>query len=254
MIVHKKILLTFFAFLLCVASYGATEYDYIVKKSYPHSTTSYTQGLQIVDGELYESTGNYGESRLMQIDMESGKAIRTITTLPRNQFGEGITILDNIIYMLTWREGMLHIFDRLDGKKIETKYYSGEGWGLTSDGNKLYMSDGSCKITIRDPKSFQILESHIVTLNDEPLAMLNELEWIDGQIWANVYTTNRVVIIDPTTWRVVGVINFTGLLPTAERTPQTDVLNGIAYDEATKKIYVTGKNWSRLFEVEIVER
>ncbi len=225
----------------------------MVNKSYPHLTTSYTQGLQIVDGEMYEGTGMYGESRLLKVDLQTGKTKRLLATLPKSQFGEGITILGDTIYMLTWREGLLHLFNRETGNTIDTRRYAGEGWGLTSDGERLYMSDGSSRITIRDRDTFRILESHTVTLNGQQLPYLNELEWIDGKIWANVYTTDRIVIINPETWQIEGVIDLEGILPKSERTNKTDVLNGIAYDEKMKKIYVTGKYWSQLFEIELVE-
>ncbi len=229
------------------------KYGYSVVKSYPHATTSYTQGLQIVDGELFEGTGMYGESRLMRVDIESGKELQRLATLPKEHFGEGITILGDTIYMLTWREGVLHRYHKTTGKKIDQKLYSGEGWGLTSDGDKLYMSDGSSRITIRDRVTFQPLASHSVTLNGRPIQMLNELEWIDGKIWANVYYTDQIVIINPKSFEVEGVIDLTGILLNSHRSAKTDVLNGIAYDEKTKKIYITGKYWSRLFEIEIYE-
>ncbi len=237
------------------------QYSYVVHESYPHATNSYTQGFEIDNGILYESTGLYGESRLLKLDMKSGlKSGKTTTmaTLPRNEFGEGITIIGDSIFMLTWREGRAHIFDKRTGAKIDTKRYAGEGWGLTSHkkngATKLYMSDGSSVITVRDPKTFNAIESHVVTLNGRPIEMINELEWIEGKIWANIYQTNNIVIIDPKRWIVEGVIDLTGILPQSERTSETDVLNGIAYDRETKKIYVTGKNWSKVFQIEIHER
>ncbi len=228
-------------------------YNYIINKSYPHSTSSYTQGLQMVDGTLYEGTGMYGESKLLRVDLKSGST-QTLATLPQNEFGEGITILGDTIYMLTWREGIMRMYNKRSGEQIDTRRYSGEGWGLTSDGKKLYMSDGSSKITIRDRESFTPLSSHIITFEGRPVEYLNELEWIDGMIWANIYTTDQIAIIDPISWCVVGVVDLTGLLPHSEREAKTDVLNGIAYDEERKKIYVTGKYWSKLYEIEIIER
>lgn len=228
-------------------------FGYTVKATYPHSTSSYTQGLQIVDGELFEGTGIYGESKLLKVDLKSGTS-KTLATLPRHEFGEGITILGDTIYMLTWREGVMRMYNKKSGEQIDTRRYSGEGWGLTSDGDKLYMSNGSSKITIRDRENFRPTSSHTVTFEGRPVEYLNELEWIDGTIWANIYTTNQIAIIDPTSWCVIGVIDLSGLLPASERTPKTDVLNGIAYDNETKKIYVTGKNWSKLYEIELIER
>ncbi len=227
-------------------------YSYIVGESYPHATDSYTQGLQIVDGVMYESTGLNGESRLLRVDLESGRS-DVLAHLPERDFGEGITILGDTIYMLTWRTKVCYLFDRTSGKKIDQRSYTTEGWGLTSDGERLYMSDGSNRITIRERDSFQKISDHPIYLFGRPLPYLNELEWIEGKIWANVYTTDMIVIINPETWQVEGIVDLTGLLPRKERTAHTDVLNGIAYDEATKKIYVTGKNWSKLFEIEIIE-
>ncbi len=207
----------------------------------------------MVNGELFEGTGMYGESRLLKVELTSGTT-KTLATLPRTEFGEGITILGDTIYMLTWREGTMRMYNKKSGAQIDTRRYSGEGWGLTSDGDKLYMSDGSSKITIRDKDSFRAISSHTVTFEGRPVEYLNELEWIDGTIWANIYTTDQIAIIDPTSWCVVGVIDLTALHPASERMPNTDVLNGIAYDEKTKKIYVTGKYWSKLYEIEIIER
>ncbi|MFR9628675.1 MAG: glutaminyl-peptide cyclotransferase [Rikenellaceae bacterium] len=229
------------------------QYSYIVNAAYPHSISSYTQGLQMVDGELYEGTGMYGESKLLRVDLKSGST-QTLATLPRTEFGEGITILGDTIYMLTWREGIMRMFNKRSGEPIDTRRYTGEGWGVTSDGDKLYMSNGSSKITIRDRESFRELSSHVVTFEGRAVEYLNELEWIDGMIWANIYTTDQIAIIDPKSWCVVGVVDLTGLLPNSERTAKTDVLNGIAYDEESKKIYVTGKYWSKLYEIEIIER
>ncbi|MFI3289522.1 MAG: glutaminyl-peptide cyclotransferase [Rikenellaceae bacterium] len=250
----KLILATLLIACSCVSAQERYKlYDYVVKATYPHSTSSYTQGLQIVDGELFEGTGMYGESKLLKVDLESGTP-KTLATLPKSEFGEGITILGDTIYMLTWREGVMRMYHKESGEQIDTRRYSGEGWGLTSDGDKLYMSNGSSKITIRERESFTPTSSHTVTFNGQPIEYINELEWIDGMIWANIYMTDQIVIIDPKSWSTVGVVNLTGLLPHSERTTKTDVLNGIAYDEATKKIYVTGKYWSKLYEIEIIER
>ncbi len=243
--------------LLSVCSgYGqqrAKRYSYIVHSIYPHARTSYTQGLEFVGDELYESTGMYGQSRLLRVDLESGAIEQTLATLPNSEFGEGITILGDTIFMLTWREGKLYLFDRKSAKEITTKRYGGQGWGLTSDGQRLYMSDGSSRITVRNRDSFAIESSHNVTLDGGSIDMLNELEWIEGRIWANIYQSDMIVIINPVSWEVEGVIDLEGLLPASERDRTTDVLNGIAYNRESRKIYVTGKYWSKLFEIEIIE-
>ena len=227
-----------------------TFYTYQVVAEYPHSTTSYTQGLQFVDGELWEGTGEYGRSRIMRTDLATGKILESKSN-PRDEFGEGITLLGDKIYQLTWLNGKLHIYDRKTLKHLATHRYKGEGWGLTSDGTKLYMSDGTHSIHILNPETLEVERRFSVTLRGESLSNLNELEWIEGKIWANVYTTNYIVIIDPESGVVEGVINLAEILPASEYRPNTDVLNGIAYDKATKRIFVTGKNWSKLFEIKI---
>ncbi len=251
----RKIKILILTLLLCVVrAYGEpAQYSYIVNATYPHATDSYTQGLEIVEGVMYESTGLEGASRLMKVDKATGKQ-EILSRLPDYDFGEGITIMGDTIYMLTWQSNVCYLFDRESGAKIDQRLYASEGWGLTSDGERLYMSDGSNRITIREKDSFRPLSSHSITLNNRPIPYLNELEWIEGKIWANVYTTDMIVIIDPMSWEVEGVVDLTGLLSPKDRTTQTDVLNGIAYDQTTKKIYVTGKNWKKLFEIEIIKR
>ena len=172
--------------------------------------------------------------------------------LPQEDFGEGITLLDGKLYQLTWQSNKAYVYDLETGKKIKEFRYPGEGWGLTTDGQKLYMSDGTANIYTLDPATFKREKRTTVTLKGIAINFLNELEWIGGKLWANVYTTDQIVIIDPATGVVEGVVDLTGLLPDEEVTPTTDVLNGIAYDAAGKRIFVTGKNWSKLFEIEII--
>ncbi len=227
-------------------------YGYNVKAVYPHLRSSYTQGLQYVDGVLWEGTGEWGESVLQRVDLETGRA-DVVVRLPRREFGEGITVLGDSIYQLTWTNNTVHIYNR-EGKLLKDVHYPGEGWGLTSDGEKLYMSNGSSQIYRIDPDGFRREGSVTVTLRGEPVNYINELEWIDGRIWANVYTTDYVMIINPETGVVEGVVDFSGLLPAEDTFDDTDVFNGIAYDAATGRIFVTGKRWNKLFEVEIVKR
>ena len=228
------------------------QYVYKVKAVYPHLTSSYTQGLQFVDGELWEGTGEWGRSVLQKVDLESGKA-EVLARLPKREFGEGITVLKDRVYQLTWTNNTAHVYD-LEGNLIKDVRYPGEGWGLTTDGEKLYMSDGSEKIYRINPDDFQREATIAVTMRGEPVEFLNELEWIDGKIWANVYTSDYVVIIDPKSGVVEGVVDFRGLLKKEDIKDETDVFNGIAYDAATKRIFVTGKLWNKLFEVEIIKR
>ena len=228
-----------------------TFYTYEVVAEYPHLRTSYTQGLQFVDGEMWEGTGEYGRSQLLRTDLATGKVLQS-KKLSKEEFGEGITVLGDKIYQLTWLNGKLHIYDKATLRHLATHTYKGEGWGLTTDGEKLYMSDGTNYIRVLNPETLAQERRFGVTLRGESLQNLNELEWIDGKIWANVYTTDYIVIINPENGVVEGVVNLSGILPTSEYDSQTDVLNGIAYDKATKRIFVTGKNWSKLFEIRVI--
>ena len=226
-------------------------YTYEVVAEYPHLRTSYTQGLQFVDGELWEGTGEYGRSRILRTDLATGKVLQS-KELSKEEFGEGITVLGDKIYQLTWLNGKMHTYDKATLRHLATHTYKGEGWGLTSDGEKLYMSDGTNYIRVLNPETLAQERRIGVTLRGESLQNLNELEWIDGKIWANVYTTDYIVIINPENGVVEGIINLSGILPTSEYDSRTDVLNGIAYDKATKRIFVTGKNWSKLFEIRVI--
>ena len=230
-----------------------TFYTYEVVAQYPHSRTSYTQGLQFAENELWEGTGEYGRSRLMRTELTSDKILESKAN-SKDEFGEGITVLGDKIYQLTWLNGKLHIYDKATLRHLATHTYKGEGWGLTSDGEKLYMSDGTNYIRVLNPETMAQERRLGVTLRGESLQYLNELEWIDGKIWANVYTTNYIVIINPENGVIEGVINLTGILPESEYDRKTDVLNGIAYDNENKRIFVTGKNWSKLFEIKITEQ
>lgn len=229
------------------------EYTYRVVATYPHLRTSYTQGLQFADGQLWEGTGQYGESVLQRTDLTTGRA-DVVAKLPNTEFGEGITVLGGKVYQLTWQSNKAYVYDTRTGEKLQEFRYPGEGWGLTTDGQQLYLSDGSENIYTLDPATFKRLKRTTVTLRGEPWRMLNELEWIDGKIWANVYTSDQIVIFDPATGVVEGIVDLTGLLPQADIDAQTDVLNGIAYDAATGRIFVTGKNWDKLFHIEILEK
>ena len=229
------------------------QYTYRVKAVYPHPSDRYTQGLQYVGGMMWEGTGMRGESAVYVTDLESG-ATRTFATPPRSEFGEGITVLGDRLYQLTWTDNKAHVYDLRTGRHLHEFRYKDEGWGLTSDGKKLYMSNGTSNIWRVDPETFRREASIGVTLRGEPLDYLNELEWIDGRIWANVYTTDAIVIIDPATGIAEGVVDLRGLLPEEDITDETDVLNGIAYDAENRRIFVTGKRWNKIFEIEIIEQ
>ena len=228
-------------------------YGYRVIKSYPHDARAYTQGLFWHEDHLYESTGLKGESTLRRVDPASGKVLQSIS-LDAKYFGEGAAILDGKIYQLTWEEQTGFIYNADTFEKVGEFGYTGPGWGLTTDGQYLYMSNGSEKILVLDPQTLRPIRTIEVYTDQGRVVNLNEMEWIDGEIWANIYTTDQIVRIDPATGMVRGVIDLKRLLPPADKDLSTDVLNGIAYDPATRRIFVTGKNWTKLFEIEIVKQ
>ncbi len=227
-------------------------YKYEVVNTYPHDITSYTQGLEFHNGELYESTGQKGESKLRKINFETGEVLKNIN-LKDAYFGEGLTILNNKIYQLTWQANTGFVYDVNSFEKLSSFKYgkSKEGWGICNDGNKLYKSDGTEKIWILNPENLTE-ESHIEVYTEKgKIPSLNELEWIDGKIFANIYQHNGVAIINPKTGGVEGVIDFKPLRKLVTQHAELDVLNGIAYHPERKTIFVTGKNWDKLFEVKI---
>ena len=227
-------------------------YKYEVVNTYPHDITSYTQGLEFFNGELYESTGQRKESKLRKVNFETGEVLKNIN-LENQYFGEGLTILDDKIYQLTWQEKKGFVYDVNTFKKLSTFNYgtSKEGWGFCNDGKTLYKSDGTEKIWLLNPENLTE-KSHIEVYTEKgKIPRLNELEWIDGKIYANIYQKNGVVIINPKTGGVEGVIDFKPLRKLVKQHADLDVLNGIAYHPERKTIFVTGKNWDKLFEVKI---
>ena len=224
-------------------------YKIEVVKAYPHDTGSYTQGLFWHDGSLYESTGLNGKSTFRKVDLQSGQAL---TKLPFNKkyFVEGSVILGDKLYILTWTNKVIFIYDANTLEYRSTYSYPREGWGLTTAGKSLISSDGSSRIYFLTPE-LKFERSINVTLNGRAVRYLNELEWIDGRIWANVYTTDTIVIINPDTGIVEATVDCEGLLPERLRTYDTDVLNGIAVD-SEGRIFLTGKNWPELYEVKLV--
>lgn len=236
----------------CASSAQVKQYRVNVVKQYPHDVRSYTQGLFIEDGQMYESTGQYGSSTFRKVDMATGSPLRRLDFSDR-YFVEGSVALGDSLYILTWTSRVAFIYDFNTLEYIATRSYPHQGWGITTDGKQLIASDGSSRLYFMD-KDLNTVRTVNVRLHGKPLNYLNELEYIDGRVWANVYTTNMIVLIDPDTGMVDGVVDCTGLLPQKLKTPDTDVLNGIAYDRDTGKIYLTGKNWPLLFEVEIEEK
>ncbi|MFH4968345.1 glutaminyl-peptide cyclotransferase [Gaetbulibacter sp. M240] len=230
-------------------------YTFKVIHEYPHDISSYTQGLEFYNDTLYESTGQFKESKLRQVDYKTGKVLKNID-LPNAFFGEGLTVLNNKIYQLTWRAGRGFVYDLSSFKKLKSFEYnkSKEGWGLCNDGKTIYKSDGTENIWLLDPETLNE-ESYIqVYTNKGKIIEINEMEWINGKIYANRYQKNGVAIINPKNGAVTGVIDFTPLKNKVTQHAELDVLNGIAYNPRTKTIFVTGKHWDKLFEVEIVEK
>ncbi|MFQ3341037.1 MAG: glutamine cyclotransferase [Flavobacteriaceae bacterium] len=232
-------------------------YTYTVLNSYPHDISSYTQGLEFDGDLLYESTGLNGQSTLRTVEFDSGKVIKN-KLLDKSYFGEGLTILENQVIQLTWKamKGFVYNKTTLDLQKAFPYESSKEGWGLCNDGNFLYKSDGSNRIWILDPNTYKELRSIQVMTHKTALQNLNELEWVDGKIYANTYQFNKevAVIIDPSSGTVEGVIDFTGLKKQVKQHPNLNVLNGIAFHKKRNTFFVTGKNWSKLFEVSIIPK
>lgn len=223
--------------------------SYSVVGTYPHDTSSYTQGLEIYNGALYEGTGNYGFSKLLQVDLKSGKIAKALP-LDRKFFGEGITILNDTLYQLTWKEKLLFAYDAKTFQKLKEFPINTEGWGLTNDGKNLIVSDGSSNLYFYDPGTFRLLRTQGVTEGGSPAFNLNELEYINGFVYANQYEYNYILKIDPNSGQVAAKMDLSELVNRVRsKDPQINVLNGIAYDSSTKKIYVTGKWWPELYEI-----
>jgi glutamine cyclotransferase len=226
-------------------------YGYEIVNTYPHDPNAFTQGLVYFDGDLYESTGRYGQSNLRRVDLETGEVLQRID-LPAQYFGEGITLLNDRIYKLTWKEQRGFIYERETFELLQEFTYPTEGWGLTHDGQNLIMSDGSAYLYYLDPVRLAEVGRVEVRDGNLPIVRLNELEYIEGQVYANIWQTNWLVIIDPASGRVTGRILLDGLLAPEDMIQPVDVLNGIAYDPAYDRLFVTGKLWPKLFEIDLV--
>jgi len=224
---------------------------YQIKNIYPHDTKAYTQGLVFADGYLYEGTGQYNESSLRKIEIKTGEPVR-LTMLAGEIFGEGITIFNERIFQLTYKSQVGFVYEKESFKRIQKVYYQNkEGWGLTHDGTHLIMSDGSHRIYYMDPEFFTEIRQLEVYDNKGPVTRLNELEYIEGKIFANIYGKDEIVIIDPETGKIKGKLNMKGILDEADRHSRIDVFNGIAWDPGQRILYVTGKYWPSLFEVSV---
>ena len=226
-------------------SSGAPELKWQVLGSFPHDPDAFTQGLLWHGGKLYESTGLEGQSTLRRLDLQSGSVEKKLD-LPKQLFAEGLALANNKFYQLTWQNKLGLVYD-LNFKPVGKFSYTNEGWGLTFDGKSLIQSDGTDTLTWRDPKNFAAQKKVKVTWDGKPQKNLNELEWIGGKVWANIWQQDQIVVINPTTGKVESFLDLSNVISLAERGGQDNVLNGIAYDEANQRLFVTGKNWSKLF-------
>ena len=226
--------------------------SYTVIAQYPHDTSAYTQGLQLYNGKMYEATGDFLNSSLRITDYKTGSVEKIHPMGTDKIFGEGITILGNKIYQLTWQSNIVYVYDINNiNKPVKTFNWPFEGWGLTNNGSELIISDGSANIYFVNPDDFKVKRTISVQTHTGSLEAINELEYINGFIFANVYTTNTIVKIDTESGHVVGQMDFNNLLNASDRVPRTDYFNGIAYDSASKSMFVTGKRWPKLFEIRL---
>lgn len=229
--------------------------SYTVVGTYPHDTSFFTQGLAFYQGQLLEGTGNLGKSRLMQVNLQTGQAIES-RPLPADLFGEGITVLNDTVYQLTWQNKLVLVYTAKDLKKVKEFPLNTDGWGITNDGTNLIVSDGSSNLYYYEPGTFRLLRTQSVTMDETPIGNLNELEFINGNVYANQWQTPYILKIDPASGQVQARLDFTQLVQRVQtKIPHHDTgneatLNGIAYDEASKKIYITGKLWPELYEVQ----
>lgn len=224
---------------------------YRVVHAYPHDSRAFTQGLIYLDGHLYESTGLKGESSLRMEDLDSGK-IEQYAAAPAQYFGEGLASWGSTLIQLTWQSGIAFVYDRFSFRLLRTFHYPGEGWGLTQDGKRLILSDGTSTLRFLDPATFREVRRITVRSNDVPVTRLNELEYIHGEIYANIWYSDRIARISPASGKVLGWIDLSGLVSSGERTNPDAVLNGIAYDAQHDRLFVTGKLWPKIFEIKIV--
>lgn len=256
LIVFKGLIFCLLALATCSCAGAAVpvkKYKLEVVAEYPHDPTSYTQGLFFdSEGRLFESTGQKGESKFREVSLETGQPVRNID-FGNKYFMEGSTMMDGKMFLLTWTNRIAFIYDAATLQYQKGILYPREGWGLTNDGKYLIASDGSSQLFFMDTK-YSVKRTIVVKRNGKPVKYLNELEYINGKIWANVYTSDNIVIINPSSGEVEGIVDCKGLLPDALRDDTTDVLNGIAYNPVNGKIYLTGKNWKRLYEVKLIEQ
>jgi glutamine cyclotransferase len=232
------------------ANIVVSKLGYQVVNIWPHDQGAFTQGLAFLDGKLLESTGQEGRSSLRSVELETGKVLKK-ADVPIPYFAEGLALLNNKIYQLTWQHQVGFIYDPQTFRKTGEFTYSGEGWGLTTDGRSLILSDGSNRLRFIDPDSFRVVKTIAVLDGKTPINELNELEYVNGEIYANVWHDDRIAVIDPQTGLVTAWVDLTGLLQPGDVQDPEAVLNGIAYDQKSNRLFVTGKLWPRLFEIKI---
>lgn len=225
---------------------------YRIIHTYPHNRDAFTQGLVFDKGVLYEGTGQETGSTLREVELETGKVLRQLN-LDASLFGEGIALYHDRIYQVTWKNKIGFVYNKSDFKLLNKIYYPTEGWGLTTINDKIVMSDGTNILYFFEPEMFTVISKIEVYDNEKKVDQLNELEYIDGEIWANIWMTDLIARIDPVSGKVLAYINLKNLLPPSDRDAETDVLNGIAYDSSSRRVFVTGKKWPKLFEIAITE-
>lgn len=220
-----------------------------VVKEYPHDPDAFCQGL-VYDDELLEGTGQFGKSSLRRVDLDTGRVIQRVD-LDQSLFGEGIAVADGSLFQITWKNRIGYVYDRKTLKYQRTFRYSGQGWGLAFDGRQLIMSDGSSTLQFMEPATFKVVRRVSVRGSGGPVENLNELEFVDGEVWSNIWYSDRIARIDPASGKLLGWVDLSNLYPANTRASREAVLNGIAYDAAEKRLFVTGKNWPKLFEIRV---
>jgi glutamine cyclotransferase len=239
-------------FMIIFSDVSPARYGYKVIKTYPHDKAAFTQGLFYNNGVLYEGTGQETGSTLREVELETGKVIRQLN-LSSDLFGEGITLYKDRIYQVTWRSKVGFVYDKSTFDQINKIYYQTEGWGLTTMKDRIVMSDGTNTIYIIEPEMFTVVSRLEVYDNEKMVDQLNELEYINGEIWANIWNTDLIARIDPVSGKLLGHINLRGILNDPQTDTSVNVLNGIAFDSEGGRIFVTGKNWPKLFEIKVTE-
>lgn len=239
-------------FMVVFSDIVPKKYGYKVVHTYPHDRNAFTQGLLYDNGEFFEGTGQENGSTLREVELETGKVLRQ-HDLEESLFGEGIALYRDRLYEVTWKNKIGFVYNKSDFKLMNKIFYATEGWGMTTMDDKIVLSDGSNILYFYEPEMFTVISKIEVYDNEKKRDSLNELEYINGEIWANIWINNHIARIDPASGKVLGYIDLKGILPASDRDAETDVLNGIAYDNKGKRIFVTGKRWPKLFEIKVTE-